>query len=245
MHSAKCVNEPIWVSVVKLNIWPLPKFTRISKMNYFFSEGLLGHEKPITYKSSWEQWNQFLEWFFKNLPIMPLGIFSCYSNEFEHMTKMTAMPIYSGNPLKISFSGNSGYISIKLVMQPWGLPFIIVCSNDEPGIDLDQFYTKGRISSLMIVLEMWKQLIFKIYCSISSQCYKIQSTLKVNNGTWVSRIKIICLPWGLSVSRIKTCFSLKLHRKLLGIKIGKFIQISLNTKMSTVEATILKFYMKN
>ena len=39
-----------------------------------------------------------------------------YTNEFSHMTKMTAMPIYDENPFKISFPGKSGFIEMKLVI---------------------------------------------------------------------------------------------------------------------------------
>ena len=51
------------------------------------------------------------------------------------MTKMAATPIYCKNPSKI-FSRTGGPISTKLGMKHQGLPPIIVCSNDDPGVTL-------------------------------------------------------------------------------------------------------------
>ena len=65
-----------------------------------------------------------------------------------HMTKMAAMPIYGKKPSKIFFSRTGGPIFKKLGMEHRGLQPIIVCSNDDPGVNLDLFYGKVKFGNL-------------------------------------------------------------------------------------------------
>ena len=69
-----------------------------------------------------------------------------YWHDDGHITKMATMPIYGKKKLqKIFLSGTGGLISTKLgMLHRWLLP-IIVCSNDDPGVDLDLFYGKVKI----------------------------------------------------------------------------------------------------
>ena len=65
------------------------------------------------------------------------------SQHLGHMTKMAATPIYGKNTSRIFFPGTGRPISTQL--QP-----IIVCSNDDPGVDLDLFYGKVKFCKLGI-----------------------------------------------------------------------------------------------
>ena len=51
------------------------------------------------------------------------------------MTKVAATPISGKNPPKIFFSRTGWPISTKLGMKHYGLLPIIVCSNDDPGVE--------------------------------------------------------------------------------------------------------------
>ena len=59
------------------------------------------------------------------------------------MIKMAAMLIYGKNPSK-NFSGTNGPVSLKLGMLHRGLLFIIVCSNDDPGLTLTFFTARSN-----------------------------------------------------------------------------------------------------
>ena len=66
-----------------------------------------------------------------------------------HMTKMTAMPIYGKNTLKIFFLGTAGLILMKLcVMHQRPKPFVI-CANYGPG--LTTFLRQGQILQLRLL----------------------------------------------------------------------------------------------
>ena len=62
-----------------------------------------------------------------------------------HMTKIAAMPIYSKKPSQIFFSRTGGPISTKLGMYNQGLLSIIVCTNDDPGVNLTYFTTRSNL----------------------------------------------------------------------------------------------------
>ena len=66
------------------------------------------------------------------------------SRHLGHMTKMVATPIYSKNPSKIFFSRNGRSIFTKLGMKHRGLQPIILCSNDDPWVNLI-YFTAGQI----------------------------------------------------------------------------------------------------
>ena len=51
------------------------------------------------------------------------------------MTKMGAMAIFGKKPSQI-FSGTTGPIITKFGVQHFGLRSIIVCSNDDPGLNV-------------------------------------------------------------------------------------------------------------
>ena len=64
------------------------------------------------------------------------------------MTKMAAMPIYGKNPSKIFFSGTgrTDYHETWYVASDDSC-LNIVCSNDDPGVDLDLFYGKVKFGN--------------------------------------------------------------------------------------------------
>ena len=59
-----------------------------------------------------------------------------YTKYSGHMTKMSAMPIYGKNPLKIFFSRTRRPVTLGLGMQHWGCGAYQVCSNDDPKLTL-------------------------------------------------------------------------------------------------------------
>ena len=68
----------------------------------------------------------------------------------DHMTKMTATPIYGKTPLKI-FSRTKGPMTLHWGPGPtqhWGLGPNKVCSNDDLGLTLNCFYGKVKFASL-------------------------------------------------------------------------------------------------
>ena len=62
-----------------------------------------------------------------------------------HMTKTAAMSIYVKKPSQIFFSTTGGSISTKLGMYNRGLLPIIVCANDDPGVNLTFFTTRSNL----------------------------------------------------------------------------------------------------
>ena len=72
------------------------------------------------------------------------------------MTKMAVMPKFGKNPSKIFLTGTGRLISTKLVMEHQGRLFIIhvVCSKDDPGVNLDLLYDKVKFGNLGF--SMWK-----------------------------------------------------------------------------------------
>ena len=67
------------------------------------------------------------------------------SRHLGHIIKMAATPIYSKNPSKIFFSRTSGPIFTKLGMLHRGLQPIIVCSNDDPGVNLTYCTARSKL----------------------------------------------------------------------------------------------------
>ena len=63
-----------------------------------------------------------------------------FIDNLDHMIKMAAMPLYSKNPSKFSFSGTTETISMKLGMKHRGLE-----QYNELLDDLDIFYSKVNI----------------------------------------------------------------------------------------------------
>ena len=63
-----------------------------------------------------------------------------------HITKMAATPINGKNPSKI-FSGTGRPIFTKPGMKHRGLPPIIVCSNDDPGVPLTYFTSSLNLAT--------------------------------------------------------------------------------------------------
>ena len=64
-----------------------------------------------------------------------------------HMTKMTAMPIYSKNTLKIFFPGTTGLILMKLCMKHQRPKPFIFCSNYDPGLTLTYFMARSNFAT--------------------------------------------------------------------------------------------------
>ena len=64
------------------------------------------------------------------------------------MTKMAAMPINGRNTEIIFFPGTSGPISTKLGMKHQRLKLTLSCSNDNPWVELDIFYSKVKFCNL-------------------------------------------------------------------------------------------------
>ena len=67
------------------------------------------------------------------------------TNRPGHMTKIAAMPIYGKKPSQIFFSRTGGPISTKLGMYNRGIQSIIVCTNDDPGVNLIYFTTRSNL----------------------------------------------------------------------------------------------------
>ena len=74
-------------------------------------------------------------------------------NSPGHLTKMTAMPIYGKNPLKIFFSETRRLMTFKLGIQHQGLRPYKVSSNDNPGLTLNFFTAR---STLLPGAFVWK-----------------------------------------------------------------------------------------
>ena len=67
-----------------------------------------------------------------------------------HMTKMTAMPIYGKNTLKIFFPGTTGPIFMKLSMK-YQLPqAIIICANYVPVLTLVYFTVRSNLQLMLL-----------------------------------------------------------------------------------------------
>ena len=62
-----------------------------------------------------------------------------YINNFGHMTKMAAMPIYGKNPSKILFSETNRLISRKLGVKHRLLKYFNVYINHDPVMTLTKF----------------------------------------------------------------------------------------------------------
>ena len=69
------------------------------------------------------------------------------SNVPGHMTKMAAMPI---------FSGTKRPMTLKLGMQHWVLEYYQVCSNDYPELTLTLTYFTAR-SNLVLYVFVWEK----------------------------------------------------------------------------------------
>ena len=108
------------------------------KIKTCFSLKLLGHFKQILYVSFQVQ------------------------RKWKSITKMAATPIYGKNPSKNFFSGTGVPISTKTwYVAPGDSQPIIVCSNDDPGVDLDLFYGKVKFGNLgLFYRKNWKQVDF-------------------------------------------------------------------------------------
>ena len=90
-HLAKWVNEVVWVSKVKVILWPCSKVTQISKL------------KLVFLKNSRVIWNQ--SWY-ESLRGNRNRI---YTNGLGHMTKMAVMPIYGKNHSLTLVKGHSDF----------------------------------------------------------------------------------------------------------------------------------------
>ena len=67
-----------------------------------------------------------------------------YTKYFGHMTKMTAMPIYGENPLKI-FSRTRRQVTLGLGMYHWGCGAYQVCLNDDPKLTLTFLTSRSNL----------------------------------------------------------------------------------------------------
>ena len=71
---------------------------------------------------------------------------------------MAAMPIYGKNPSKIFFSRTSRTISTKLGMLHLGLHPVIVYSNDDPGVTLNDFMARSNLVTYAFLWEKVKSV---------------------------------------------------------------------------------------
>ena len=79
-----------------------------------------------------------------------------YIDNFGHMTKMAAMPIYGKKPSKIFFSGAGGLISRKLGVKHQWLKYYNVYINHDPVMTLTKF--KARSTWVAYAFEWGKLL---------------------------------------------------------------------------------------
>ena len=84
-----------------------------------------------------------------------------------HMTKMTAMPIYSKNTLKILFPGTTGPILMKLCMKNQRPKPFIICANYDPGLILT-FLRHGQICKLCFT---WENVTLMDSLEFIASCY--------------------------------------------------------------------------
>ena len=66
-----------------------------------------------------------------------------FINNYGHMTKMAAMPIYGKTPSKLFFSGTTGPISTKLGMNHLGLEYYNVIINYDLWMILTYFTARS------------------------------------------------------------------------------------------------------
>ena len=66
---------------------------------------------------------------------------------------MTAMPIYSKNPLKILFSGTKGPMTLGFGMQHQGLGPNKVYSNDDLGLTMAYSMARSNFFLMLFILE--------------------------------------------------------------------------------------------
>ena len=68
-----------------------------------------------------------------------------YTKYFGHMTKMTDMPIYGKNPLKIFLYRTRRPVTLGLGMSHWGCGAYQVCSNDDPRLTLTYLMSRSNL----------------------------------------------------------------------------------------------------
>ena len=130
-----CLSKPL--------IDPRPRSLSYQNYNLFF------------WKTAWQ-----IEAKFYTRPFRDRGTEVCTTGP-GHIAKMATMAIYDKNPSKISFSGISRPIAMKLDMWHWGPGPIIICSKDDPGSTVTYFTLISKIWSMMLLLEKeWKLSIF-------------------------------------------------------------------------------------
>ena len=84
-----------------------------------------------------------------------------HTKYFCHMTKMTSMPIYGKNSLKIFFSRTRRPVALGLGMLHWGCGAYQVGSNDEPRLTLTYFTSRSNSLPNAFKWDFFEKLIFE------------------------------------------------------------------------------------